>query len=274
MTQRARDMLLVVGVALSVLGATVFAAGRTGELADLITDADAIMAVEILRTDYSATPSDGPMYGDARILKVLKGRLPDDTKLRFGESAWCGPTHKVGERKILFLNRVTGTDYYASARWAIPCRVSSRIDLFVPADAIQGLSLDSLKIFLKEIQEARRTPPRIEIAVGQRHKSGLALSIRVINTSDQSLWLNPSRVTVSFEANNVRYSPEITFGEGSQDAWLAIASARNLTGSVNIPREAVQRTNHITLWVSNSSVYFPKRCWTGTLQSGPIPMAE
>lgn len=274
MAQRARDMLPLVGVAVSVLGATVFAGARTGELAELITGADAIVAVEILRTDYSATPSDGPMYGDARILKVIKGRLHGGATLRLGESAWCGPTHKVGERKILFLQRVTGTDYYASARWAIACRVSSRIDLFVPDGTIQGLSMDSLKTFLKEVQEARRTPPRVEAAVSQRPKSALVLSIRLTNTSDHPLWLNPSRVTVSFEANNVRYSPGIKLGEGSRDAWLSLAPARSLTGTVRVPREAVQGTNNISLQVTNSSVYFPKRCWTGTLQSGPVPVAE
>lgn len=259
---------------IAISGAPVFAGGRTGELVDLITDADAIVAVEILRTDYTATANDGPMYGDAKILKVIKGRLARESTLRFGDSAWCVPTQGAGERRILPLKRVNSTEYYSSARWAVPCSVSSRIDLLLPLDSIEALSLTSFETFLKEIQEARRTPPKIEIQVTQRQGSALVLSIKLINASNLPLWLNPSRVTVSFDAGNVRYSPEIGFADNAREAWKNIAPTSSITGTMRIPSEAVEGTKQTIFWVSHWSAYFPKRCWTGVVQSGPVPLGN
>ena len=44
-------------------------------LEGLIAAAEAIVAGEILSTDYTATPADGPMVAVAKVLKVIKGPI-------------------------------------------------------------------------------------------------------------------------------------------------------------------------------------------------------
>src|SRR6476660_8163553 len=49
----------------------------------LLASADAIVAVEIVSTDYAATAADGPMVAAAKVLKVLKGALTPERQVRF-----------------------------------------------------------------------------------------------------------------------------------------------------------------------------------------------
>jgi hypothetical protein len=49
----------------------------------LLASADAIVAVEIVSTDYAATAADGPMVAAAKVLKVLKGPLTPERQVRF-----------------------------------------------------------------------------------------------------------------------------------------------------------------------------------------------
>ena len=77
-----------------------------------------IEAIEQYRVETSAL-ADGPMYVDAGVLKVVKGSARGTQKIRFGASAWVGPTYRSGEERIVFLNRVArGHAYYAKARWS------------------------------------------------------------------------------------------------------------------------------------------------------------
>ena len=70
----------------------------------LLAAAEAVVAVEIVSTDYTATAADGPMVAAAKILKVLKGPLAPGKDLRFSETAWVGPTYQKVSR-ILFLEK-------------------------------------------------------------------------------------------------------------------------------------------------------------------------
>lgn len=269
MKKRAGTAIVAVAATLAVCTATALAGSRAGGLAQLITDADAIVAVEILRTDYRATAADGPMYGDAKVLKVIKGRPALNNTLRFGESGWWGPTYTAGERRILFLKRVTSKEYYSLARWAT--LHADGIDFFFSMDSIQTLTSASLKSFLEGVQEARRAPLRIEVA--QKDDSAKVLSITLINGSNQPIWLNPSRVTAGFEANNIHYSRDVNFADQEHGAWIEIAPAGSITGTLRVASKQVKGTNHIVLWVSHRSVYFPKRCWAGTAKSVPVQVA-
>lgn len=262
-TMQARTVLVAIAMALAASMATLFAYEGKGEVRGLITDADAIVAVEILTTDYKATEADGPMYADAKVLKMIKGGLAPGRMLRFGESGWWSPTYRVGERRILFLNRVTSQDYFSAAPWA--SLHSGGIDFFFATDSIETLSSASLEAFLKRVQEARRTPLQIEVT--PKDKSRLVLSVKLINKSDQPIWLHPSRVVASFEANNIHYSRNVEFSDEGRGAWITIPAEGAVAGTVSIAGKEVRGAKTIVLWISHRSVYFPERCWTGTVST-------
>lgn len=82
MKRQAGTVIVAITVSLGVSTGSVHVSGREDGLAKLTTDADAIVAVEILKTDYTATAADGPMYGEAKVLKVIKGPLASNSVIR------------------------------------------------------------------------------------------------------------------------------------------------------------------------------------------------
>ncbi len=93
----------------------------------LVEEADVIAFAAMLSTDDTRMAADGPMYGEVRILRVVKGAL--SPAIRFGASAWVGPTYKEGELRMLFLQRIRpGHGYYQDAGWASV--EAGRLDLF------------------------------------------------------------------------------------------------------------------------------------------------
>ena len=233
--------------------------GRAGEPDELITEADAIAAVEILLTDYSATAWDGPMYAEAKVLKVLKGNISTWRKLRFGETGWWDPTYKEGERRIVFLSRVTSEDYY-EAKWHTTHTGS--VDFFFE-DSVESISQISLSDFLKEIQDASSTPPRIEFSMTQKDATTRMLSIKVINDSNQAFWLNPSRIAASLDANQIRYSCETNWGDYKENTWIKIEPTSSISGLIYLEAEELREVNEIEVMLSHLSACFPYRCWTG-----------
>src|SRR6185369_14008587 len=63
----------------------------------LIASAESVVAVEILSTDYTATPADGPMVATSKVLKAVKGDLAAGQTFTFAETAWVGPTYQKGD---------------------------------------------------------------------------------------------------------------------------------------------------------------------------------
>ena len=127
----------------------------------LITTAEAVVAVEILSTDYTATPSDGPMVAEARVLKVVKGALSQGKKFSFRETAWVGPTYQKGEHRILFLEQAKPTESRNASRWWILSNLYARTDFFIEKDSIAALSGESLESLLKEIQQSNPRPKKV-----------------------------------------------------------------------------------------------------------------
>ena len=130
----------------------------------LMTAAEAVVAVEILSTDYTATPSDGPMSAAAKVLKVLKGPLITDKKFSFRETAWVGPAYQKGEYRILFLEQAKPAESGKTTRWWILSNLYARTDFFIEKESIAALSAESLESFLKEIQESRPRPTKVVFA--------------------------------------------------------------------------------------------------------------
>jgi len=127
----------------------------------LIAAAEAVVAVEILSTDYTATPSDGPMVAAARVLKVVKGRLTAGRKFNFTETAWVGPTYQKGEYRILFLEKTKPTEFPRTTEWRILSNLYARTDFFIEKDSVPALSTESLESFLKKLQESKPRPKKI-----------------------------------------------------------------------------------------------------------------
>ena len=124
----------------------------------LVGEADAIALGEILSTDATRMAADGPMYAEARILKVVKGAL--SPVIRFGASAWVGPTYGEGELRILFLQRIPpGHAYYQDAGWS--SIEAGRLDLFFTEETMAGCSEDSLSTFLRNLQAGAAAAPRL-----------------------------------------------------------------------------------------------------------------
>ena len=114
-------------------------------LASLIPAADAIVVVEISATDYSRTPSDGPMTARANVLSSLKGNLRKDQSFGFTETAWVGPTYKADEVRILFLESAGPNS------WRILGNLHAKTDFFIERDAIPLLNGNSLEALLERL---------------------------------------------------------------------------------------------------------------------------
>ena len=127
----------------------------------LITTADAVVAVEILSTDYTATPADGPMVAETKPLKILKGPFTKGKLFRFTETAWVGPTYQKGEYRILFLEKAASRETPRENQWRILSHLYARGDFFIEKDAIPNLSLESLESFLKKIQDSGNKPKKV-----------------------------------------------------------------------------------------------------------------
>jgi hypothetical protein len=155
---RGASIVLVLLVALFILGARTVALGQERPpFKGLIAAAPAVVAVEILSTDYTATPADGPMVAAAKILKVLKGPLTSGKEFRFSETAWVGPTYQKGDYRILFLEKAASSEFPRPTDWRILSRLDARTDFFIEKDSLSDLSLESLEAFLKRIEESKDT---------------------------------------------------------------------------------------------------------------------
>jgi hypothetical protein len=119
-------------------------APRQANLASLIPAAGVVVVAEISSTDYSRTPSDGPMTARARVLKSLKGGLRRDQSITFTETAWVGPNYKPGEVRLLFLESTSNS-------WRVLSNLYARTDFFVARDAVPRLDIDSLRAVLQRI---------------------------------------------------------------------------------------------------------------------------
>lgn len=129
-------------------------------LSNLVSEADAIAVVEIVSTDYSATAADGPMYAEAKVVKVIKGGVRAARRIRFGASAWVGPTFQAGERRIILFKAIPAKHgYYHNVRWA--SLEAGKIDLFIADEAIVKCTSEVLSEFLKR-QEDTPLPRKAE----------------------------------------------------------------------------------------------------------------
>jgi hypothetical protein len=111
-------------------------------LASLIPSAQVIVVAEISSTDYSRTPSDGPMIAQALVLSAIKGGLKKGRSFTFTETAWVGPDYQKGEVRILFIEPAE------PGSWRILSNLYAKTSFFIERVAIPLLDLSSLRAVL------------------------------------------------------------------------------------------------------------------------------
>lgn len=272
MSARRNGLLAVLSVALAVLPVSVSRAAGVSVPPGWLSEADAVAAVEILRTDYTATAADGPMYAEARVIVMVKGTVPHAAPLKFGETGWCSPTYRPGDLRILFLKRVTSPDYFSAAAWATVCRPGNRLDVFFSPDALPLLSAAQLRVFLEDMQTLAKTPPRLKVTPAGRSQRNVVLIVGLINSGRQTLWVHPAKLVVTYDAGKVRYGKPLRFGVGVGSDWTGIIPTRGISGSVTIPRSELGTQQRLALTVAHHALYFPHRSWAGTVTSAEVSL--
>ncbi|MHC4174333.1 MAG: hypothetical protein ACYTBX_04355 [Planctomycetota bacterium] len=262
---------LAVLITVAICTAKVCAYDKSNRFDKLADEAEAIVAIRILSTDYSATASDGPMYAKAKVLKVLKGNISTWWKLHFGETGWWGPTYKKGEYRIVFLARGYSKDRNFRAKWRTI--YTSGVDFFLAKDSLKGISQESLLDFLTKTKEVSGTPPTINFGIARKDAATRMLSVEIINSDDKAFWLDPSRITISFEANHIRYCRKMGWADNEKDAWRKMEPASSITGSIQIKDEELKEESEIQLMLSHFSACFPHPCWIGAA-SGNVSIEE
>ncbi|MBI2093768.1 MAG: hypothetical protein HYT88_03485 [Candidatus Omnitrophica bacterium] len=139
-----------------MVGWVTAAASAASTFDQLVEQADAIVLVVIRSVDTSAMPVDGPMQVDAKVAKVVKGRVAQDAAIRFAASAWMGPRYQPDERRIVFLAR---SDAEHMAGWS--SIEVGWLDLFFTEEALDVCSLDTLAGFLRSL-ERQPSRPRLQ----------------------------------------------------------------------------------------------------------------
>jgi hypothetical protein len=231
--------------------------------------ADLIAAVEILNVDYSATASDGPMVAEARLLKLVKGS--GSRTIRFGASAWLGPNYQRGDRRILFLRRTAPADaYFRNANWS--SLETGKLNLFITEEAVQSLRYDSLTAFLTKLSEVSSKGMTADITVSTSTTATLELRVKIVNTSNGPLYLDPTRLTVAIDAGSVRRYLAIQW-DSAASGWLQLEPGAPLLGTGKLERREFDVVAPANVILENHSVCYPHSSWNGTC-SVPVVLPQ
>lgn len=254
----ARKVLVVV----ALISLTGLLQGANAGVEGLVEQSNLIAAVEIVSIDETAMPVDGPMYVEARILKVIKGNFRASSRIRFGASAWVGPTYRVGEERIVFLAPVPARQtYFGTAMWHSV--EAGKIDVFVAPEDLEQCSETLLVAFLKMIETVRSSPPRLEGKLVRHTDSTHRLAIDLVNESDQTLWLRPSKLTTSFDANQMKHSLAIDWNAAGNDAWIPLQAGATLSGNASVDSNKIGEADELTITLGHVAAQFPHRSWAG-----------
>ena len=265
-------ILTAMRIAALLLAVTASAGPRTRQLEALIDEAQVVAAVRILSTDYRATAADGPMYTDAKLLKLVKGSLSKAQRIHFGASAWVGPRYSGGEERIVFLAPVAGGhSYYKNAGWS--SLEAGKVDLYAGRQAIEQLSEDALRKFLRRLAHAASTAPNLECEIVRTSAGNLQLSLQLANAGDQTIWFQMSGLRVSFEARQLRRSLSVDWHADDKDDWFPLPPGSILSGYAIIGEEQVAGTGELTVTLGHNSARFPESSWLG-FQTAKVRVPE
>ena len=255
-------ILTAIRIAAALFAVTAFAGPSTQQLEALIDEAEVVAVVTILSTDYRATAADGPMYADAKLLKIIKGDLSRAQRIHFGASAWVGPTYSAGQERIVFLARVAGGHgYYKNARWS--SLEAGKVDLYFLHQEIDELSEATLREFLRRLAHTGRPPPNLECELVRSSAGNLQLSVKLTNVGDQTLWFHMSGLRFSFEAGQVRHALSVDWHADDKDNWFPLPPGSVLSGYAIMGEEQVAGAGELTVTLGHNSARFPESVWLG-----------
>ena len=255
-------ILIAIPIAVALFAVTASAGPSTQQLEALIDEAEFVAAVRILSTDYRATAADGPMYADAKLLKVIKGDLSRAQRIHFGASAWVGPTYSAGQERIVFLAPVAGGHgYYKNARWS--SLEAGKVDLYFLHQEIDELSEATLREFLRRLAHTGRPPPKLECKLVSTSAGNLQLSVKLTNVGDQTLWFHMSGLRFSFEARQVRHTLSVDWHADDKDNWFPLPPGSVLSGYAIMGEEQVAAAGELTITLGHNSARFPESAWLG-----------
>ena len=265
-------ILTAMRIAAALFAVAASAGPSTQQLEALIDEAEVVAVVTILSTDYRATAADGPMYADAKLLKVIKGELSRARRIHFGASAWVGPTYSAGEERIVLLARVAGGHgYYKNACWS--SLEAGKVDLYFIHQAIDELSEATLREFLRNLAHAGSSPPNLECELVRSSAGNLQLSVKLTNVGDQTLWFHMSGLRFSFEARQVRHALSIDWHADDKDNWFPLPPGSVLSGYAIMGEEQVAAAGELTITFRHHSARFPESSWLG-FQTAKLHLQE
>ena len=255
-------ILTAMRIAAALFAVAASTSPSTQQLEALIDEAEVVAAVRILSTDYRATAADGPMYADAKLLKVIKGRPSAKQTMRFGASAWVGPTYSAGQQRIVFLSPVAGGHaYYKNTRWS--SLEPGKVDLYAAPQTIGELSEDSLRKFLRRLGRAEDSAPNLECDLVRTSGGNFQLSVTLTNAGDQTLWFHMSGLRFSFEARQVRRALSVDWQADDKADWFPLLPGSVLSGYAIIGTEQIAGAEELTISLGHPSARFPESSWLG-----------
>ena len=207
------------------------------------------------------------MYAEAKVLKSVKGNLNLGRVIRFGASAWVGPSYRAGERRIVLLQRLpAGHEYFQKARWS--SLDAGKLNLFIEECTLDGFSLSSFSDFLRRLSAESRKGLTIKL-MRTGTLTNLTFSVVLHNKSNRTLWLNRSDLRFSFQAGEVRREGAIEWNATSEGQWISFRPGSTLSGVLSVKSRDVAGESEGTVSVVHWSALFPYVSWVG-VQSAKV----
>jgi hypothetical protein len=230
----------------------------------LLESAEAVAAVEVLRVDESATPADGPLILDVKVLAVAKGAVSVGEALRTWEAPQVAGVYRAGERRLLLLKRQHPIEAYhrKAAWWIIPTSLA----VFVEDGSLDQITLDALRKWLHGLTTRRDAAPRVDIRRHGRSDDALELTVTLANTSRQAIRLKPSCVTASFDAAQRRFIPPIAWETSVAGGWFLLEPGTQLSGAISVAVRLPENMTTLPVMLGHSCLGVPlPHTWIGHL---------
>ena len=255
--------MLRLALAFTTVSAAAWPQAHPDKLRALVKEAGAIAAVEILSTDYSATPADGPMYAEARVLKRLRGSLPE--RIVFGASAWLGPSYRKGEQRVVFLKRLAGgRDYARKADWT--AIETGAVELFFDPGSLASLTENRLEEYLHKTAGIR--PPRLALEPAGKGPTGVAWVVRLTNAGDRAFCLAPEQISATLVAHGVNYAPPVRW---DRSGLVELKPGMDLSGTLRLPATQVNGASEARITIVNRTLRYPCPSWIGAVSAPAKP---
>lgn len=245
-----------------------------GRLTSLLPDSDAVVTAEVRAEPAAGARSDLPFTVEARVTSVVKGGLSPGASIFFLESRWCGPTYRPGEERLLFLKRGDPVDPTApgDSLWSL-CPVTGKLDCLLDPREAGQVTASAVESFLAVLAAARARPPGLQTVL-RSEGPDLVAEVFLVNLGSEGVWFDPARVRALAMVGRARVEGALVVESLPGGGWVQIPPGKKLAGAIRFPGVQVGDSPGVTITLTNDSVLFPRRCWTGTLASSPVHLSR